>query len=70
MREQGTVVLRLLLHLDGTVADIRIARSSGYSRLDEAARNAVQKWRWSPTVRDGIAVQVSGVVEIPFVLTS
>ncbi|MGE4429846.1 MAG: energy transducer TonB [Sphingobium sp.] len=69
LREQGTVVLELLLALDGTVKDIRVARSSGHARLDEAARGAVRRWRWSPTMRDGVKVQVRGTVEIPFVLS-
>lgn len=68
-REQGVVLLAVLLSAEGRVAEIRIARSSGHSRLDTAARDAVRGWRWSPTLRDGVAVQVSGTVEIPFVLT-
>lgn len=68
-REQGTVVLRVVLEIDGSVAEIAISRSSGHSRLDEAARNAVRKWRWSPTIRDGVAARVTGTVSIPFVLT-
>lgn len=67
-REQGTVVLMLALGTDGRVADIRLAKSSGYDRLDRAALGAVRHWRWSPTIRDGIAVAVRGIVEIPFVL--
>jgi protein TonB len=67
-REQGTVVLALTLGTDGGVADIRLAKSSGYDRLDRAALGAVRHWRWSPTIRDGIAVAVRGTVEIPFVL--
>ena len=46
----------------------RLARSSGYDRLDRAALGAVRHWRWSPTIRDGVAVAVRGTVEIPFVL--
>lgn len=68
-REQGTVVLAVTLATDGTVEDIRVARSSGHRRLDEAALGAVRKWRWSPTMRDGQPVRVRGTVEIPFVLT-
>lgn len=68
-REHGTVVLTVLLSTKGTVIDIRITRSSGYARLDEAAHDAVRKWRWSPTIVNGVAAQVSGTVEIPFVLT-
>ncbi len=67
-REQGTVVLALTLGTDGNVADIRLARSSGHERLDRAALGAVRHWRWSPTIRDGVAVAVRGTVEIPFVL--
>lgn len=66
--ETGTVLLRLVLGLDGSVSDIAIAQSSGFDRLDKAALEAVRRWRWSPTLQAGQAVQVRGVVEIPFVL--
>lgn len=66
--EEGTVVLDITLGMDGRVASIAIARSSGSARLDNAARDAVKSWRWAPTIRNGVAVMVRGVVEIPFVL--
>lgn len=68
--EQGTVVLALTLGTDGAVEAVSIARSSGFSRLDDAARDAVRKWRWRPMIQQGRAVKVKGVVEIPFVLQS
>lgn len=67
-REQGTVVLALTLGLDGGVDSLDIARSSGFPRLDNAARDAVRGWRWKPVMRDGQAFRVKGVVEIPFIL--
>lgn len=67
-REQGTVVLSLILGTDGRVASISLAQSSGFPRLDEAARDAVRTWRWEPTIRNGEPVQVKGLVEIPFIL--
>jgi protein TonB len=67
-REQGTVVLSLTVGVDGRVATISIAQSSGTSRLDDAARDAVRNWRWEPMMRNGQPVQVRGLVEIPFVL--
>nr|WP_240334262.1 energy transducer TonB [Sphingobium estronivorans] len=67
-REQGTVVLGLTLAVDGTVESLAITQSSGFPRLDNAARDAVRGWRWRPTIRDGQAVRVRGSVEIPFVL--
>ena len=69
-REQGTVLLALIVGTDGGVESIGIARSSGFSRLDDAARDAVKHWRWRPILRDGQAVRVKGVVEIPFVIRS
>lgn len=67
-REQGTVVLTVLLSAEGTVADISVSQSSGFARLDHAALTAVRRWRWSPTRRGGTAVMVKGLVEIPFIL--
>ena len=67
-REQGTVKLLVLVGPDGRVSDVDIAGSSGSKRLDQAALNAVKRWRWSPTKRDGAAVAVRGYVTIPFVL--
>ncbi|HWV12666.1 MAG TPA: energy transducer TonB [Sphingobium sp.] len=67
-REQGTVLLSLTLGIDGAVESLTIAQSSGFPRLDSAARDAVKGWRWKPTIRDGQPVKVKGVVEIPFVL--
>ena len=69
-REQGTVLLALTLGLDGAVESLSIAQSSGFARLDNAARDAVRGWRWKPVMRDGQPVRVKGVVEIPFVLRS
>jgi protein TonB len=68
LREQGTVVLSVLLATDGRVERLSIARSSGFPRLDHAASSAVRRWRWSPTMRDGQPVPVQGNVVIPFVL--
>lgn len=67
-REQGTVVLRLTLAIDGSVADIAVAEGSGFERLDKAALAAVRRWRWSPTMVAGVAMQVRGLVRIPFEL--
>lgn len=69
-REQGTVKLLVLVGADGKVADISVAGSSGSQRLDRAALQAVRRWRWSPTMRDGSAMPVRGYVTIPFVLVA
>ena len=67
-REEGTVRLSVLVGLDGRVADVGVASSSGSDRLDKAALAAVKRWRWSPLKRAGVALMVRGIVTIPFVL--
>ncbi|QPI75633.1 energy transducer TonB [Sphingobium fuliginis] len=67
-REQGTVLLMLTLALDGSVETVAISRSSGFARLDDAALDAVRRWRWNPVIQGGEPVRVRGVVEIPFLL--
>jgi len=61
-KEQGTLLVRLLIGRDGRVAEASIARSCGFPRLDEAFLQAVRKWRWRPEIRDGEAVEVRGVM--------
>ena len=66
--EQGTVVVRLLIGTDGRVAEISIAQSSGFARLDQAALQAIRGWRWQPVIRDGQPVEVRGLYTMPFTL--
>ena len=69
LREEGTVVLMVVLNIDGAVQNVSLQRSSGHDRLDRAALSAVRRWRWSPTRRNGAMVMVRGIVEIPFRLS-
>lgn len=48
---QGTVLLEVLVGIDGMPVNIRIARSSGHSILDRSALKAVKKWKFSPALR-------------------
>lgn len=41
-RERGTVLLRVLVDAQGRPAQVLVERSSGYARLDDAARSAVE----------------------------
>ncbi|PKU22458.1 energy transducer TonB [Telmatospirillum siberiense] len=53
LEETGTVILEFLIDVDGTVTDSRIAGSSGHSRLDEAARQALTLCAFKPGTLDG-----------------
>jgi bla regulator protein BlaR1 len=50
---EGTVTLDYLISPSGGVSDSRVARSSGFASMDEAARAAIQLCRFKPAVVDG-----------------
>lgn len=66
--EQGKVVVRVLIGVDGTAQQAEIRTSSGYDRLDQAALATVLKWRYVPGKRGGVAEAMWFNVPINFVL--
>lgn len=63
----GTVMLRVLVDVDGKPIDVQIERSSGHHVLDAAARKQVlAKWRFKPALENGRAVQAIGLIPIDF----
>lgn len=67
-REQGVVILRVLIDPSGQAARIEVHRSSGFSRLDEAAREAVQRAAFKPHVEGGIVQAAFVLIPIEFSL--
>lgn len=66
---EGTVVLRLLVDVDGRPIDVVVERSSGHRVLDVAARRHVlAKWTFRPAMRDGRPVQAIGLLPVEFSL--
>ena len=53
MEEEGTVTLKFLIGADGKVLQADIEKSSGFTRLDDAARNALSKCQFRPGTVDG-----------------
>ena len=51
--EQGSVVLKFLIGTDGRVLESRVEQSSGYARLDEAARLGLSQCQFKPGTVDG-----------------
>lgn len=68
MGETGQVLLRVLVNDKGRSESVQIQKSSGFPRLDEAARQAVQRARFKPYTEDGKAVPVYAIVPIGFQL--
>lgn len=68
LNEEGKVVLRVELDEQGNVSAVRVATTSGFSRLDEAALAAVKTWRCNPARRDGQPVRAVALQPFKFVL--
>ena len=66
--EQGKVVVRVLIGVDGTAQKAEIKQSSGFDRLDQAALGTVLRWRYVPGKRAGIPEAMWFNVPINFVL--
>ena len=53
LEEEGTVALRFLVGVDGKVIQSEVEKSSGFKRLDEAARAGLSKCQFRPALVDG-----------------
>ena len=65
-REYGTVVLRVLVDTLGRPAQIELERSSGFERLDNAAREAVAKFLFRPYEVNGVRQPAQVLIPIGF----
>jgi protein TonB len=68
LREQGVVVLRVVIDEHGAAASIQIETSSGHARLDDAARDAVARATFRPYVEDGAPRRALVLIPIEFAL--
>ena len=66
---EGTVDLRILVTEKGTVDEVEIAQSSGYTSMDEAAVRAAKRTRFRPAIKDGQRVAMWINYPIQFALT-
>jgi TonB family protein len=64
-RVEGKVLLRAVIRKDGQVESVVLLRGLD-DRLDRSAEEALAKWAFEPAMRDGSAVDVDAVFEIPF----
>lgn len=70
MGEQGKVVLRILVGENGKPDQVLVQTSSGYTRLDEAGRQAGLRAIFKPHLEDGRAVPVYVILPLNFQLTT
>jgi protein TonB len=65
-RIQGTVRLEAIISRDGTIQDLKVV--SGHPLLVKAALEAVQRWRYQPTLLNGEPVEVVTEIDCNFTL--
>lgn len=68
LNEQGQTTVRVLIGADGQAQRAEVAKSSGFTRLDEAAVAAVLRWRYVPGKRGGMAEAMWFNVPVNWVL--
>jgi protein TonB len=55
--EQGTTSMSFLINADGSVADSKVDKSSGFKGLDKAAVKALTSCKFKPGSKDGAPAQ-------------
>lgn len=68
--EFGQVTLRVFVSADGQADKVEIRESSGYERLDRAARDAVSRWRFVPARQGDKEVAAWVLVPVSFSIRS
>jgi periplasmic protein TonB len=68
--QQGKVVLRVLVNASGSPDSVEIRSSSGFDRLDDAALDAVRRWRFVPARQGDTPVAAWVLVPLTFTLES
>jgi TonB family protein len=64
---EGVVVLYAVIRSDGTVGEVRVLRGVD-QQLDANACEALSHWHFRPATKNGEAVDLESVVQIPFAI--
>ena len=70
LHEHGVVLLRVRVTPEGHPAEVLVERTSGSGRLDSAAVNAVQQWKFVPAHRGSEPAEAWVIVPLQFELRS
>lgn len=65
---QGTTLLRVHVLADGRIGDVLVEQSAGHPELDDAATDAVKRWRFDPARRGSDAVAIWVLLPVEFKL--
>jgi protein TonB len=65
-RTQGTVRIQAIIGRNGSISNLQVI--SGHPLLIDAARQAVQQWRYQPTLLNGEPVEVITEIDVNFTI--
>jgi protein TonB len=63
---EGTVRFTAIIGRDGSIQNLTLI--SGHPLLNQAAADAVRRWRYRPTILNGEPVEVVTEIEVHFIL--
>lgn len=69
VREQGRVLVSVLVSEQGLVEEANVKETSGSARLDAAALASVRAWRFVPAKRSGVAIAARVNIPVKFELS-
>ena len=64
VHKEGVVILEAVINETGNVVGVRLLRSEPL--LDQAAIDAVRAWKYTPTLLNGVPVQVLMTITVQF----
>lgn len=67
--EEGVVLIRAFVDETGAASKVEIFKSSSFALLDNAAAEAIKKWRFAPATKLGQYIASSVIIPINFKLT-
>jgi protein TonB len=63
-RQEGTTELAFQVGADGTVSGVKVTKSSGSDRLDDAAVDCVSGWHYRPAIKDDQLIDAPMTVKV------
>ena len=66
--QEGTTELSFTVGADGTLSGMKVSKSSGSDRLDDAAMDCVSQWHYRPAIKDDQLVDAPITVSVDWKL--
>ncbi len=68
LREQGLVLLKACIGVNGSLDSLDLKQGSGFSRLDQVALQTVKQWKFIPAKKGGTPMPMCYELPVKFIL--